>query len=390
MSETLFAKALAEAVIKFWEKPFVLKIYLNDKRIPAKEKQLLKSMSLIRENRPLSAIEILNSSYFEQTFQEGIRLLLLGISHNNISDWDQAIIFLDRSKELLQRVNPDSSSILFLVYYNIYNTFLNLRNKKRCEEISEKILNFPTHTRREEIIKHKVQLSILTLKEKFEETPRVVAYLTAKLATCKDYLKTSILYDLFDFYVATNDFKNAAKIHLKMKCCRTFYISESYIYIGILMSFINSGQFTYYYKDQFAFGEILFMQLQYIESRNRGDKSADLIWQSLQLLVPTVFLPSGKYNGGRDLFHHALNKIETKKEQSPSIEHKKTGDNHILDLFANGAHVSKNELFFFIYGTYDFDKEEQKKLSAVLNRLKKKHQINFKFFKGHYYLVSEK
>jgi hypothetical protein len=200
--------------------------------------------------------------------------------------------------------------------------------------------------------------------------------------------KISQLVSEFIFFVKIDDFEACRNSLDKMKSNRKFHLSENYNYMKKLLEHLTQDAPVYVYKEDFASTPILDYQIRIIGALEEKNLAlAEEYWSKLKEIHPDLYSENFEFKGGKSLFYLCLKKhlshIKTKDilEEDHSISHLK----RLVEIFkTSGGPISKGLLYEQLWNQPPSDKDDLKRLSRLISRLRTEKGMNIASRKGTY------
>lgn len=362
--------------------------FLSDKRLSQAEKTIIEGWMDLREVKLDHIINKLNPLITNDVIVESQKQLLLGIAHNNSGAPQSAVPHLLRSLELLKDYTLDrqvflANNTLFIAYHNLKDHTGMARILEDLEEIEK-----PTRPQEIEILRRK--FSYFSFIGKLDKAKLMLKKVDQFSSDFSDSQKINILIDKFDFAIKTDNFKMCDDLLKQMKNHRNFHLSANFKFMRKLLDLIVHGSSLYLYPKDFNDIPLLCAQVKVLLAMEEGNyENARREWLQMTKLSPTIFDKDFIYHGDKCLFSVAVNKLQPKKEVLDFKRPKESNnENHFLNILlkSEGTPISKEELFFELWGRPIESKEDLNKLVCTVYRLKTKHKLKIQSRKGCYIL----
>jgi hypothetical protein len=384
--------AFIEAIIRFASQPEKIKDYFKDKRLTSLEKDILKALCFLRDNKPLETLNILKDKN-EVGYDEVLsyRHYLMGLASSNITHYNEAIEHLHKAIKLLpenryEDLNFSYHHNLIIIYFNFacYDLIPEELEKikknlhlKPIQKISLKLLEFRwAH----------VSLDFSLAEDKY-------LILKKEMSLLSEAQKAIFLIESFKFFVKIDRPKEVLNILSEMLKYRKYVHTANYNFMKYLSSFVYHDKPIYLKnKNELQIFPVLHHQLHCIHSLEAGMiEEATFHWNHLKQLSPNQYHDDFIYKGEINIFSKALEKIV--KPMNNSItppSHLLKTDKVLWILNESKGAIHQDELYQSIWGKYPDSKDDFVKLTQLIYKTKKIHSIKIKARKGCYFIDKEK
>lgn len=361
--------------------------YLQDKRLSQAEKTILRAWINLREVKLQKIIsELAPLKTFDKEV-EAQRQLLLGIAYNNTGELLHAV------PTLLHAIGPLKDSNLpnsyFAAINTLFITYHNLKDLDGMARVLEEMVEFEKPTTGQQIEILRRQFSFFCFIGKLDKARLIMKKIDKYKKYFSDAQKINLLMDKFDLAIKADSYKVCEEILSEMKNHRNFQLSANFKFMRKLLSLITTGESLYLYPKDFAENPQLCAQVKVLLAMEQGNyEDARREWLQLSKMSPSIFDKDFGYHGDKCLFSVAINKLQPKKE----ILFAKKGEMNNEALFLKimtehqGIPISKEELFYEMWGKELESKDDLNKLVCTVYRLKTKHKLTIKSRKGCYIL----
>jgi hypothetical protein len=365
--------------------------YLADKRLSITEKKVLEGYLKLRQSDFDWIKEQLLPLHSSLPFVEGVRNLILGIAMNNSGKPHEAILWIEKSRSLLQ--DCASAETRFLCTYNLFVAYHNLSDLDRLEELRDEIIKFQFAEKSALKIRQlRIQFSFWVLKKNESKVFKLLEELNEIQTSMDDFQRLAWSIDKIRFYSGIKDYDQCYSELEKLKECRSFYLSADYKFIKATLGFLQKGKPLYLYIQEFSSIPILAHQVEVLLAlESRDMRHAESSWEKLKQISPKVYCEDFQYRGESCLFSLALEKFlqSFQEKKIPPVKSVVTKEERLYDLLVlYPMGIGKNELYQLIWGTAPVTKSDLGKLSKLLERVKLKHGIEVQSRKGVYILHS--
>jgi tetratricopeptide (TPR) repeat protein len=368
---------------------------LNDKRLSLDEKNILKGWFLLRKNKIGEVIELIQKINLSQSsLVNSQKNLLLGICYNNLG-------LLKKAESHLLLVSPgveeyNVTCLKFIASYNLFICYFNLNDCVAAEKILQKMKGLRSDHYRHELLLLQCQFMYFLLIKAEKEAETLLNKLDLQTHKMSESMRLGHCYDKFNFYLAQARLPECLQCLNEMKQCRSFNLSENYIYLKILLEFLIYDKAIYVYPQQFKLNHHYFYQLKVIQAIQAVDlSSARLYWKKLMTFDPLNYIEDFKVKDEESLLFIALKKyrhhLKSEVNQLPpeSIEGRK--EKILADLIQSCTHPrSKDIIHQLIWGREIADKDDMIKLKKLVSRVRQIYQLNIKFKNNCYFLITDK
>lgn len=388
MKEKTFYKIL----IEFTSSIDKTKKSLSDRRLTNTEKLIIEGHLNIRKNlnqEVLATPGIINAS--ESPFVESQRLLLIGSALNNLSKFREAEKYLLQAIEISHKIKDPfftfySYHVLFTIYDNLHWPHKMLEAIEAMKKVSK--------TKRQEVQLLICEFCYDQITGNFKSAEQHLEKINQRLADLTEGDLVRQLVNKFIFHVTQKDLTRARTTLKELKQCRNYHLTENYNFMKKMLDNLIDGTPLYIYEHQFQKVPVLFHQIktiQYLEEKN--PTLAQAHWTKLQEDAPEIYQDKFHYAGPTCLFSLGLEKYlihapprkgmidpqgDTKLDQLASIFHQTTSS------------LSAAQLYELLWEDVPETKEDIKKVSRLVSRLKTERSLDISFHKGTYQLVSRK
>lgn len=388
MKEKTFYKILVEFSLSIE----TTKRRISDMRLTSVEKLIIEGQLNIRKNlnqEVLTSMSETNPS--ELPFVESQRLLLTAYALNNLSKFTEAEKFVMQSIEILHKI--EAPFFLFNSYHLLFTIYDNLHLTSHMERTIQKMDGLQMNKRQE------VQYLMCKFcyHHQAQETALAEKVLPKIDARINDLTEGDIVRQLvnkFMFLVQQEKLESAKKVMGELKQYRNYQLSENYNFMKKLLDHLTDSAPLYIYDHQFETIPVLLHQLKVIQClEEKQPEQARFHWSMLKEISPATYGEAFDYKGSTCLFSLALKK-HCEHEIVPDLPMKAVGDNKLEQLYSilneskipvHGAMIHE-----IIWGTTPVEKEDFKKVSRLISRLKTVKNVTVEFRKGAYTMAKTK
>ena len=384
MKEKTFYKILIEFTTSI-EKT---KRSLADRRMTQTEKLIIEGHLNIRKNLNLEVLKIFSeTSPSELPFVESQRQLLIGSALNNLSRFTEAEKHILESLRILKSVEAPffefySYHLLFTIYDNLHQPALMFKTIQAMAPLEK--------TKRQEAQFLICEFCYEQVAGNFEQANIYLSEINKRL---NDLTEGDIVHQLvneFSFHVILSDLKSASDILGKLKTYRNYQLTENYNFMKKMLDHLIDGSPLYVYDHQFQEVPVLLHQLKVIQSlEEKNEILARTHWEKLKEISPKTYGDTFEYRGAQCLFSLGLKKHEPQKEMI--IVKGETKIDQLYSILVNATSPVHGSLIYeLLWGAHPTEKEDLKKVSRLISRLKSEKNLTVEFRKGAYALVAQK
>jgi tetratricopeptide (TPR) repeat protein len=365
---------------------------LKDKRLTLEERSILKGWFLLRKNKISEVIELIQSITSSQNeFVESQKKLLLGICYNNLGQ-------LSKAEEHLSEVPKVFSMypvkcLEFIAYYNLYICYFNKDDVQNAEKILTKIESLRPDHFRHELLLLQCQFMSNLMKGESSKAETLLIELDNQTFKMSESMKLGHYYDKFNFYLSQKKLADCLKCINEMKKCRSFNLSENFLYMKMLLELLVHDKSLYVYSHQFKLNHHLYYHLKVIQSIQSLDvNAASLYWKKLILFDPQNYFEDFKVKDESSLLSLALNKyrhyLMSDQSQLKYKEHEGRKEKVFADLIQNSSHpIPKDVIHQLIWGSELRDKDDMIKLKKLVSRVRQIFHLDIRYKNNCYYLI---
>lgn len=385
MKEKTFYKIL----IEFTNSIEKTKRSLSDRRLTKIEKLVIEGHLHIRKNQNQEVLNLfLDSTPCELPFVESQRLLLIGSALNNLSRLLEAEKYILKSIEILKTIEAPfflfySYHLLFTIHSNLNATDMMASTIKAMEPLDK--------TKRQEAQFLMCQFYYEQVIENTEKAKIHLNEINQHLQYMSEGDTVRHLVDTFSFYVMLGELHKADEILADLKSFRNYQLSENYNFMKKMLDHLISDSPLYIYDHQFQEIPLLLHQLKVIQCLEEKNMSqASFHWEQLKTYAPNTYGKAFEYIGPVCLFSLGLKKHLTEKLEPLSI----TGETKLEQLHSilksAKAPVPGALIYELLWGAEPLEKEDLKKVSRLISRLKSENNLTIEFRKGAYSILETK
>jgi tetratricopeptide (TPR) repeat protein len=309
----------------------------------------------------------------------------LAIAYNNTSQYEKALPICKYALKTFQ-----DAQINELIFLSAYNLSVISHNLNLIEELTEAIDVLESLNGLEKSQSLRVNLSVSLfhlVKKNYAQTEYFLQELEKDEKAMDEACYSNYLIVRLLFFIAIKNYTKSNQILNRFKEQRTFIPSAKYKFIHILTGYLTSDLPLYFYDRDFIEHPHLKLQLKLIQSlQQQTIVEAETIWKNLRDLAPSLYGELGEYNGHPCLFSYSLDKsYQTfKNVKNISMDRFKKSftskREELLSLLKESkTPLSKDHIFFALWGKKIESKDQVKVLIQLITRLRKKgYNITYK------------
>lgn len=385
-------KAFNSIIRGLVEHPQKAKDWLLDKRLTNFEKKVIQAHLLVRNNQNAEVIKL-----FEGIFEDvpeyifAHKSLVLGRAYNNLSRYVEAKQYFTQATIVFKGLRQD-----YYYFNSQYNLFMLLSNLQLTNEMKsglEVMRTIPLDTE-SNLIKLKCcefvyHSEVGDDKKAFEYLELIASFQSQMLESDM----TSHLVSAFMFFVRIEKFDKCREVLIEMKNYRKFQLSENYNYMKKMLDHLTFNKPLYAYDDEFKDNSFLYDQIKVIQYLEAGEIQESLKhWERLASVAPSQYDEGFIYRGQKSLFSLCLDKLRPKDTKIRPAELNNT--RKLLDLLHSilcqaDAPLQRRHIYEMIWGEAPEDKDQLRKLSVLVSRLRHDKGIDVQTRKGTYFLIKD-
>lgn len=384
MKEKTFYKILTEFTTSI-EKT---KRSLADRRMTQTEKLIIEGHLNIRKNLNQEVLKTFSeTSPSDLPFVESQRQLLIGSALNNLSRFTEAEKHILESLKILKSVEAPffefySLHLLFTIYDNLHQPALMFKTIQAMAPLEK--------TKRQEAQFLICEFCYEQVAGNFEQANIYLKEINKRLDDLTEGDIVRQLVNEFTYRVMLSDLTAANSILGKLKTYRNYQLTENYNFMKKMLDHLIDGSPLYVYDHQFQEVPVLLHQLKVIQALEEKNHDMALThWENLKKIAPKTYGKPFEYHGSICLFSLGLKKHEPKEESL--ILAGSTKLDQLYSILANAkSPVHGSMIYELLWGTHPTEKEDLKKVSRLISRLKSEKNLTIEFRKGGYCLILEK
>lgn len=383
MREKLFNQIMEQ----FRQNPEKAKRILNDKRPTKQEKDLVTAYLLMRKNKNHEAMEIISKIGNSQSKYVQAHIdLVRGIALLNLMEFSQSAHSLITAKEYFRQQGCEYFEVVTNI--NLFWAYHNVNDVKNMQMI---FAEFPSIESCQEVHKVKLLLCRLSLSiatKDFENAVLTVSEIESQKNEMSESLRSNYLIDKFNLYLGLDRLDECKKTLEQLKEIRSYTLSANFKYMKNLLSNLMSNSTILPLPRQSRESNYLELQLDtLILLQERNFEAAKVVWNKLSQISPKTYLDDFQYVGQIDLFSLVLKKYRPtrKTDQEKREILGQDSVSKIREILLASPHpLSKEELYFQVWGERPRSKEDHARLAHAIYRMRKKYNINCKVQRGCY------
>ena len=362
-----------------------------DKRLSNVEKKIIETWLLVRNNQNKEAILGLSAlPYSEMPFVEAQKNFVLGVALNNLSEFKNAQEHIQLAIPEFERL--ESVHFLFTSYFNLCHIFMNTKQFVHMDEVVRKMKDLPIESELQQLRLLRCQFNLASETNDFQQAKMLLAQIDPHKDEMCESDKISQLVSEFIFFVKIDDFDACRDSLEKMKSNRKFHLSENYNYMKKLLDHLTQDAPVYVYKEDFESTPVLDYQIRVISAlEEKNNQLANDYWKKLQEIHPDLYSEDFVFNGGKCLFSLCLQKHRRSSIQVNFIEDDGNVSHlrKLTELFKNSTGpLTKGFLYEQLWNQPPIEKEDLKRLSRLISRLRTEKGMNISSRKGTYFYAS--
>lgn len=365
---------------------------VSDKRLTKTEKLIVEGHLNIRKNLNHEVLKALaDSSPSELTFVESQRQFLLGSALNNLSRFQEAEKHILQSLKILESIDAPffhfhSYQLLFTIYDNLHQPALMKKALKGMEPLEK--------NKRQEVQFLINEFCYEQQVGNFEKAKTYLDQINQRMDVLFEGDVIRQLVNEFMFHVMLKDLNEANSVLAKMKQFRNYQLSENYNFMKKMIDHLIDGTPLYVYDHQFQEVPVLLHQLKVIQClEEKNIDSALSHWEKLKDIAPKTYGKAFEYHGTTCLFSLGLEKHVTQTVSATEIKAPvgETKLDQLYSILQNAkAPIHASMIYELLWGEVPEEKEDMKKVSRLISRLKTEKDVTIEFRKGAYSLIQSK
>lgn len=361
--------------------------WIIDKSLTNVERKIIESLLLVRNNQNKKAVDDLYGlSNSEMPFVEAQKNFVLGIALNNLSQFKKAEDHINLALPEFERL--ESVHFLFNSYFNLCHIFMNTKQFIKMEKTITKMTSLALESDLQKLRLLRCEFNYCSEVGYVDKAKDLLLKIQPHKDSMCESDRISQLVSEFIFFVKVDDLQASRDCLDKMKSNRKFHLSENYNYMKKMLDHLTFNAPLYVYKDDFASTPILDYQIRIINAFE--EKNFDLakqFWEKLNKIYPELYADHFEFKGGKSLFSLCLNKhLSHIKKNNPLVEDQSASNlRKLILIFKNSTGpISKGFLYEQLWNAPPSEKEDLKRLSRLISRLRTEKGMNIASRKGTY------
>ncbi len=365
--------------------------YLKDKRLSLAEKKILEASLLLRKGEFSEVIDSISGLSAPNILIMAMKDFVMGVAFNAQAMHDQGIQSLSRAIEVFHKQELIHWEFQGLV--QIFYCYLNLKKKNELALVMDQMQEIDQLDEIDRISFLRCRFNYLVFIADYKKAVTVLKQIEKMKDKIHPGQYVNFLVDRFIYHLKIDQFQKCEEDLKELQQFRDHRLTQSFYFMQSLLAHYMHQKPIYLYDEQFKHLPLLFHQLKVIQGLESGDeKSAKTHWSELSQMNPDVYRNFMDYQGDKCLFSLCLGIYQTNESFDLShILKMNLGpqEKKLISLLAkSGRPISKEELFFKIWGEKLHDKSDLSRLMTMVSRLKSKTGIEIKSIKGSYSLVN--
>ncbi len=383
-------KTFLEALKLVHSNPKKAKTFLQDKRLSLAEKKILNSWFHLKNCLHSEIIKEIENLAVDSELVESQKILILGLTYNNMGELNQASVLLHKAFELIEKHPLPEHQ--FICLYNLFIISYNLGHEKDMFSTLDlmDVLATAGLNERQAICHLQSKFNYLTFKNQFEEASHYLEELELKKAEMTDPVIMSHLISKFQYFLKQSLFDYCEATMQEMKKYRLFRHTPNFIFMRLSLDHIIYNRPLYFYEKDFKDSKLLFHQLKVIKSFEESNfQEAEKYWRILSKTDSNIYQDNFVYKGQVNLFSLCLSKYKIQKQQSapmPELSNKNKSEAIVKILQSRSYPIPKEELFEALWGRKPVDQTDDDKLKNLIYYVRKNKGLVIGFRKGCYSL----
>ncbi len=362
-----------------------------DKRLTMSEKQILNGFLLMRDNKNAEALELAEDiSSQADDFVECLRFFLLAATLNNLGHYEKALVYFQKSRNKL--VCGALPNLEYVLLNNISNVYLNLHKTVKAQEVLEEMQALKGISDENQ---NRLDLQCLYVACVNEDRKMADKYFH-RLKQIEDKFECQaqvILQETYCYYgVVFCEHKLSYQALKVLSGLKKYFQTQHYNYYKLLLEHLTEDAPIYIVEGEFKTHPLRLWELKLIRALEISDRSmAESAWNFLMHQNPYAFQPHFVYQGPKSLFSLCFSKnvANIQKNQLDYVREKNVS---MLDAMANilkeKKELTRDELFFYLYGREPESKDEIHRLAKYVSKLKTTKGISVSLKKGVYKIAA--
>jgi len=365
-------------------------LLLTDRRMTNDERNVIRGFLLMRDNQNLKAFSLASSIKTQQDPEvESMRLYLLGATLNNQGKYQKALNEFQKCHQLFPK-NHDHH-LEFVILNNLFVIYMNLHKIAEAKEILSMMKMISNLPETDLMRLKRLEFGFYTSIENQEESLKILKQLIDVRAKFTDHDFGAFQIQVFNFGIEKHEYCDQALNEIKDQ--KKYSLTQNYNYMKILFQHLKDQTAIYIHEPDFQDYPTLLAELKFIKALDQHKESElSVIWKQLHSINPQSFKEGFKYEGFTNVFSKCMNLhlnklkgLETKTVKDPNLS--------IMDAIelklSLGTPVSKEHLFYYLYGRELEDKMDLNRISKLINKFKSSRECEIESVRGAYQLTKK-
>jgi hypothetical protein len=381
-------KTFYKILFEFGNNPTKAKQFLGDKRLTATEKKIIEGYLLIRNNQNQSALDMMKKlSPSELPFVEAQRKFIMGLALNNLSYFGEAEKMIKESLVFFEIIH--APYFLFTGNAMLFTIYSNQHQSSKMKDTLDMLESIPVESQVQVLRLLRCQFDYYSLIDE-DKARAILKEIEPRKQEMTESDVISHLVCEFMFFVNLEDLDQCEIVLNDMKNYRKFNLTENFNFMKKMLAHLKTNAPIYLYGDDFKVTPMLYFQLKVIHSfEEKNFKAVEQYWAELHALYPDTYLPEFKYAGNKCLFSLAMDKHRSsyiEKVQINKVEDLSQIDSLVGLLTSSHSPLSKGHIYEYLWDEAPVDKDDFKKLTRLISRVRSERGIEIKSRKGTYFI----
>lgn len=370
--------------------PKKAKSFLKDKRITQEEKAILQGYLYVRKNQFTKVITLFKGHAAPaSSVAKGLKEILLGLSHHNLSHFREAIPFYESA---VQKLNREHYSYFWLIAVtNLFMVHLNLQNEDGMREALEVLLGYDTEHLHEKVKIVRCFFNYHSFKGDYPKADEALHDLDRLRDKLSQSDQINLLIDHFVLEIKRDQFDRCYGFLEQMKSFRDFNISANFNYMKKLLDHAVHGSPIYFQEDVFKEHPVLFLQIKCIRAMEEHRLAeAQTYWNQLREVFPSLYQKDFQFRGQKSLFSLCVEKHRHGIVQDAPVTSVglavSVKDKIISILAQHSSPVHKETLYQLVFEKEAETKGDLQRLSKNIYKLNQSKEVQIDYKKGCYFL----
>ncbi len=355
------------------------------------EKKLLHAAHLYKKNQKKELFDILKSFKSPDAFYEGVRLYLLGRTHNHYGAFEFSLEHLYASVKKFHEAESD----LFLihVYSAIILAYANKRQLSQADPVARELEKLTASYESLHLMKEHALLVYASHKSHFESGIDKLESILSQKTELVDFYRPSLLVLKFYYHFFYGEFKECEEVLENYRVSAGFLAKVNYPYMKSLFEFIVKKRPLYLYSKDYADFPEMAQQVEVLKALIAGDhKDAEKIWEKLAHHHPDLYTSGFTYAGEKNLFSEAL--VLARSDESLELDRGhfqslKTDGDKLAYIFEQvHRSLKKSELIHLLWQE-ELSEQTEGRLRKLIYNYRKKTGLEVASQQGTYKVVKK-